>query len=367
MDVVLKGELPEEKNKIVRVDISKIEVNPFNDYRISDTDEGIQALANDIENTGLLHNLVVSKRENGRYIIISGERRFRALSYLFEKEVENKGDVAKYRTIPCRVVEGLTERQEMIMLDAANLQTRGGAGDEAHVRNAMIRYRDNTKAEYGLTERQAKDLLVQITPFSKSSVTSNLKIADHLRSELQEMLDRGEMTKRTANELVKLKQRHQKMLCDLVSKLKQSFFDDEERFALEREKLLEAFAEAAGKPTENQLEEAVMDAYNNVERVLLHNEELKLAQSRAEAEARKNQKENQNRLEKREAQRDVYLKKCSQIKKGLSTLSKRKTISRIKEFDASAEEDNRKVLAQIEEIIAMAQYLKDQLDGENNG
>ena len=132
MDVVLKGELPEDGNKIVKIDISKIDVNPNNDYRLSDTQEGIMSLAKDIENNGLLHNLVVSKRENGKYIIISGERRFRALSYLFQKEKDNNGDVAKYRSVPCRVVEGLTERQEMIMLDAANLQARGGAGGEAH-------------------------------------------------------------------------------------------------------------------------------------------------------------------------------------------------------------------------------------------
>ena len=68
--------------------------------------------------------------------------------------------------------------------------------------------------------------------------------------------------------------------------------------------------------------------------------------------------------EKQEAQRDVYLKKCNQIKKGLSDLSKAKTVSRIKEFDAATEEQTRKVLLQVEEIIKLAQSLKDQLEGK---
>lgn len=365
MDVVLKGSLPEDKNNIVKVDISKIEVNPNNDYRLSDTEEGILSLATDIENNGLLHNLVVSKRENGRYIIISGERRFRALSYLFNKEVENKGDVAKYRTVPCRVVEGLSERQEMIMLDAANLQTRGGAGDEAHVRNAMVRYRDNAKAEYGLSDKEARELLVQITPFSKSSIISNINIRDNLRQELKILLDAGEITKRSANGFVKLTQKQQKTISDTVFALKDTFAQNGDRYLVEREKAVAGFFAALEETTDIKTEEKIEAARLAAEETMAKYKAEEMERLKGEKQGKAGgESEQANKQEKQEAQRDVYLKKCNQIKKGLSDLSKAKTVSRIKEFDVATEEQTRKVLLQVEEIIKLAQSLKDQLEGK---
>lgn len=362
MDVVLKGTLPEDKDKIVRVELSKIQVNPNNDYRVQDTEEGIATLAADIENNGLLHNLVVSKRENGKYVIISGERRFRALNLLFEREVEKGGDVAKYRTVPCRVVEGLTERQEMIMLDAANLQARGGAGDEMQVRNAMVRYRDNSKAEYNLTDKEAKDLLVQITSFSRSSITSNMKIRDNLREELQNMLDKGEITKRAANSFVKLTQKLQKDISDSFISIKNTSAIGEEKQNLLFEQAMEAFVLASEMPTDAKIQQEVALACTQVSQSL----EKYLSEVAAQA-GKKADAPEMNKQEKQDAQRDLYLKKCKQIKKGLTDLSKKKTISRIKEFDATADEENRRVLTQIEEIIRMAQALKHQLDGTENG
>lgn len=358
MDVVLKGTLPEDKDKIVKVDISKIDVNPYNDYRLRDTEEGIATLAADIEKNGLLHNLVVSKRENGRYVIISGERRFRALSLLFEKEKASAGDAAKYRYLPCRVVEGLTERQEMIMLDAANLQTRGGAGDEMHVRNAMVRYRDNSKAEYNLSDKEARDLLAQITSFSKSSINSNMKIRDSLRPELQMLLDSGEITKRAANSFVKLGQNLQKNISDSFWKIKNIPGLDEETMKLAFDQATAHFVQAAEMPTDEKIQQEISITCQQIDQSV-----EKYLQEKAQ---RNKQSAELNKQDKQDAQRDLYLKKCRQIKKGLTDLSKKKTISRIKEFDATADEENRKVLNQIDEIILMAQTLKQQLEGREN-
>jgi len=370
MDVVLKGELPEDGNKIVKIDISKIDVNPNNDYRLSDTQEGIMSLAKDIENNGLLHNLVVSKRENGKYIIISGERRFRALSYLFQKEKDNNGDVAKYRSVPCRVVEGLTERQEMIMLDAANLQARGGAGGEAHVRNAMIRYRDNVKAELNINDDEAKEYLIQIanSNFSLSSINSNIKIRDNLRTELVDLLDTGEITKRSANSFVKLNQKQQKLISDSFSSIKEAFGNDKEKYQIEFEKATEGFVAACEERTEAKIQEAIENTSLQVSNTIANYKKELLEEQKRRKEEKDSQKEaEKTKQEKQEAQRDIYLKKCNSIKKGLADLSKVKTISRIKEFDATTDEENRKVLLQINEIIKIAQALKDQLQGDING
>ena len=63
-----------------------IELNPDNAiFRQLDTDEDVETLANDIDRNGLMHNLVVYPRTDGKqtkYVLLSGERRYKALNYL---------------------------------------------------------------------------------------------------------------------------------------------------------------------------------------------------------------------------------------------------------------------------------------------
>ena len=79
------------KNRKVEYDnkdiaLVNIRTNPDNQlFRVMDDDEDIRILAEDIKRNGLMHNLVVfpEQREEGMvYVLLSGERRFRALNYL---------------------------------------------------------------------------------------------------------------------------------------------------------------------------------------------------------------------------------------------------------------------------------------------
>ena len=66
--------------------LQDIELNPDNAiFRQLDTDEDVETLANDIDRNGLMHNLVVYPRTDGKqtkYVLLSGERRYKALNYL---------------------------------------------------------------------------------------------------------------------------------------------------------------------------------------------------------------------------------------------------------------------------------------------
>ena len=84
------------KNRKVEYDnkyiaLVNIRTNPDNQiFRVMDDDEDIRILAEDIKRNGLMHNLVVfpEQREEGMvYVLLSGERRFRALNYLQEKHL----------------------------------------------------------------------------------------------------------------------------------------------------------------------------------------------------------------------------------------------------------------------------------------
>ena len=74
-----RAELAYELREIALQDI---ELNPDNAiFRQLDTDEDVETLANDIDRNGLMHNLVVYPRTDGKhtkYVLISGERRYKA-------------------------------------------------------------------------------------------------------------------------------------------------------------------------------------------------------------------------------------------------------------------------------------------------
>lgn len=94
------------------VPLSKIDLNPNNQAAENDSEEGIRQLADDISTVGLLHNLVVNDTGDGRYLLISGERRFKALRLL------------GWEYAPCVVYDRLPDAMIRVMTVLANLEAR---------------------------------------------------------------------------------------------------------------------------------------------------------------------------------------------------------------------------------------------------
>jgi len=347
----------EETGVVETVATAKIKLNPANDYRDRDNDDSINSLAEDIARQGLLHNLVVSeKTENGEktYLLISGERRLRAIRLLTEREIEKvkkgeNGDPGRYATVNCRVVKGLTDRQEMIMLDAANLQTRGGAGDEAATRKAMVRYRENVMAEYGLTSEQVRDIIVDMSPVGFTTVNSNLIIEDNLRAELKAMLDSNEINKKQALSFAKLSQNRQKLVSDSISALKDGFTQNGESYSDEVKTAVKGFFEASEEKVDKKVNEKL---------------EQTAAEIRTKLERLKTKNTPPPKATVKKAQRDIMLGDCAVIRNKVAKLSTAKAVANIRRFDAAAEEENLKISAKIDSIIAQLEQLKKALEGE---
>lgn len=359
LDVVLDTKLPEDKDKIVKIALSQIRTNPNNDYRSLDTEESIQALADDIKRNGLMHNLVVSKRKENDYVLLSGERRFKALNLLQNEEVRNGGDAGKYRFVPCRVVENLSERQEMIMLDAANLQTRGSAGNEISVRKAVLRYKDNVTAEYGLSEQEAKKLLQEISAMSKSSINENIQIEDSLDKNLLAMLDSGEITKRNARVFVTLSAEAQKQISDCLCNIKKSNLAETEKEFLFKKSILD-FSDAADMATEEETSNKISSICNDVTEKIIKNEISNCSPAVDNVEDNALTEVIKSKEEKIKSQRENYIKKCDKVLRTIKSFSSNKMVKRIKEFDARAE-DNDKIIKKIDEFITEAQELRERL------
>ena len=136
--VILQNMLEGEKAEYQYIQITNIEFNKNNDYAEDDSLEDVKDLANDIRRNGLLHNIVVSLTPEGKYKLLSGERRLKAYQYLYEETQD-----VKYQTIYALIRKGLSETEEMIILDAANLQVRGGVAGEKRYRKASVRFIEN--------------------------------------------------------------------------------------------------------------------------------------------------------------------------------------------------------------------------------
>lgn len=167
------------------VSFDNIEYNSVNDYSMT----SIEELADNIKKNGLLHNIVLSKQKNGKYKILAGERRTRAIRLLHEQEPES------WMTTEALVYEGLTERQEKIIMDSSNLQSRGNGGDEVQLRKATNRYIENMKAEYGLSDKQALKAATDMYSGSGNTIRVNQKIEENLSPEFTEELDSGNIAK----------------------------------------------------------------------------------------------------------------------------------------------------------------------------
>ncbi|MBO4797888.1 MAG: ParB N-terminal domain-containing protein, partial [Candidatus Methanomethylophilaceae archaeon] len=209
---LLKQSIGTETGDYREIPLSEISVNPNNDYAAEDSEEEILSLAQDIEQNGLLHNIVVSEKkgpEGTRYLILSGERRFRAYRWLFENRRDNR-----YAVILCKVLSGLDELDEMLVLDAANLQSRGGIGNEKKYRKATLRFIGNLKKKGGASEEEARELAIRFTGISEALLDKNVLVENELNPKILSLLDRDLIPKNQAVAYARLPDEIQEIVAD---------------------------------------------------------------------------------------------------------------------------------------------------------
>ena len=152
-------------DEIKQIKLTNIKIHPDNIYNKNDTEEALYELAQNIKENGLMHNAVVTRRpgEEG-YILLSGERRFKAYNLLYNraKETGDKEEMKKYSYLPCKIInisvkeENLRRNAEQLYLDTANVFTREGIADSDMFETVSVRYINNLQAVYGLSESEAK-------------------------------------------------------------------------------------------------------------------------------------------------------------------------------------------------------------------
>ena len=192
--------------------LQEISFNPENDYAESDQPTSIRKLADDIQRNGLLHNIVVSLVAPHQYKLLSGERRLRAYRMLYEETGDDK-----YRTIYALVKRNLTPTQELIILDAANLQTRGTPAEEKKLRKAALRFIENLKVEFSISDEEAVRLTKDYTDVTGKTIDRNVTLERDLDKSLLVLLDSGEISKNDALAFAALESETQAQIASALS------------------------------------------------------------------------------------------------------------------------------------------------------
>lgn len=105
-----------ERFPIVEIAVDAIEGHPAN-VAYSMDERSIKTLARSIRKDGLTDIPLVRKLDDGSWQMISGHRRLEAFRLLAE-------DDEAFAKIPCRIIEGISDSQAVVLLHTANYFVR---------------------------------------------------------------------------------------------------------------------------------------------------------------------------------------------------------------------------------------------------
>lgn len=322
---VKKANEIEAKNNfnVQYIDIKDIERNKKNFYEIVNVDE----LAEDIKMNGLNHNLVVRKLDNGKYELISGERRYTALTQLVEQGNEI------FALVPCKVIEANDIDSEIILIQA-NAQTRELTEIEKLEQVKRLTELYKTKKKNGeKIPGKIRDKIADDLKLSPTQVGRYERINKNLIPELKEILENGNLTIANASEFSSLSEDNQKVILEIINnkveiskeeatelkvklkKLEQEKADELKR--LENEKLVEIKKIENEKSVEirrieNEKDEALRSKKLISDEVLRLKSELDKSENKSEEEIK--ELENQLREELKKDLDNKYLAEIENIK-----------------------------------------------------
>lgn len=354
---VKKANELEAKNNfnVQYIDIKDIERNKKNFYEIVNVDE----LAEDIKMNGLNHNLVVRKLDNGKYELISGERRYTALTQLVEQGNEI------FALVPCKVIEANDIDSEIILIQA-NAQTRELTEIEKLEQVKRLTELYKTKKKNGeKVPGKIREIIANDLKLSPTQVGRYERINKNLIPELKEILENGNLTIANASEFSSLSEANQKVILEIINnkveiskeeatelkvklkKLEQEKADELKR--LENEKLVEIRKIEDEKSVEirrieNEKDEALRSKKLISDEVLRLKSELDKSENKSEEEI----KELENQL-REELKKDLDNKYLSEIEN-------------IKNEANSNKEEKERYRKELEEMKAKSKENKDKSD-----
>lgn len=183
-----------ERTRLITIHVDRIYANPSQPRRVFDEEE-LDKLAESIRENGLLQPITVRKQDK-HYIIIAGERRFRACKRLGMLEIPAiLVSYTQERSAVMAIIENL-QRQDLNMFEEAN---------------AIV----NLLREWDITQEKAAKKL----GMSQSHLANKIRLLKLEHDEQDEILNNG-LTERHARALLKIPNINvrQKVLSTVIDK-----------------------------------------------------------------------------------------------------------------------------------------------------
>ena len=198
LDDLFSSQEERDDAKLKRIyDIDLLDIDPFPDhpFKVQD-DEDMMNLAESIRTNGVLTPATVRKKEDGRYELLSGHRRYRACQ------------LAGLDSLRCEVVDMNRDEATIFMVESNFQRTKILPSEKAfaykmrlEAMNKQGKRTDLTYSPVGnKSERTTSHELEQQVGDSKTQIFRYIRLTE-LIPELLEMVDEGEIAMRPAVEL----------------------------------------------------------------------------------------------------------------------------------------------------------------------
>lgn len=189
----------------------KIVSNPKNEMY---TQDGIEALKESIIINGLRHNLsVLYNSDNDTYRLVSGERRYRAISSMTDKEYNQLFPAG----IPCKIEKSeITEIDEEIMLISANHDVRESSMEVKRWEVSRLKELYEAKKFKGEIKNINAEIAKQLNISERQA--RKYTTAEKLIPELSELLNNNGIDLNQADKFGKLDEDAQKSILTIIKK-----------------------------------------------------------------------------------------------------------------------------------------------------
>lgn len=220
-EAVEKEQQSIERTEIIPIDA--IQFNKDNSFNIDDSEDSIAELAKNIKENGLLHNIVVTEIAPKQYLLISGERRTRAMQYLGENKIR------------ATIKKNLSDLEVLKLLFFANSETREYTIEEkVHiVEQFLARLKEFENTDEKESASKFKEYVAQAFGVGERQASKLISISTELLSELKEMLFNDTIDTNTAAALAQLPESYQRSAAEIIrSNLSES--DTDKKYAVEQ-------------------------------------------------------------------------------------------------------------------------------------
>lgn len=191
VELAYKAELSEGNSDIVKdIDLDLIVENPYQPRKTFD-ETALKELSESIKRHGLIQPIIVIKKDGG-YMLIAGERRFRATKLLGESKIKAiVADIESQSLRELALIENI-QREDLNPIELANS------------------YKELID-EYKITQ----DALANIIHKSRVQITNTMRLLS-LSAATQEYIKEGKLTQGHAKVIVGLEPSYEKMAVDTI-------------------------------------------------------------------------------------------------------------------------------------------------------